>query len=47
MDTFWYGLRGGFGGKSGLSLCSCPLDIFWMLPLDLSPVGSSLLTIWF
>lgn len=44
MDTFGHGLMGGFGGKGGLGLCSCPLDLFWMLNLDPSPVGSLLLT---
>jgi len=34
-----------FGEKSGLSLCFRPLDQFWLLPLDLSPVGSLLFTI--
>ena len=40
MGTSRHGLMGGFGRKSGLSLCFCPLDLFWMLPLDFSPVGS-------
>ena len=42
MDTFGHGLMGGFGRKSRLGLCFCPLDLFWMFNLDLSPVGSSL-----
>ena len=44
MDTSGHGLVGGFGGKSGLGLCSCPLHLFWMLPLDPSPMGSLFLT---
>jgi len=46
MDTDGYGLMGGFNGKNELGLCSCPLDPFWILTLDSSPVGSLLLTIW-
>ena len=44
MDTFGHGLIGGFNGKSGLGLCSCALDLFWMLTLDPSLVESLLLT---
>ena len=44
MDTSGHGLMGGFSGKSGLGLCFRPLDLFWMLPLDPSLVGSLLLT---
>jgi len=44
MDTSGHGLMGEFGGKSGLGLCSCPLDLIWMLTLDPSHVGSLLLT---
>ena len=47
MDTFGHGLMGGFGGKCRLSLCSCALDLVWVLPLDFSLMGSHLLTIWF
>ena len=45
MDTSGHGLMGGFDGKSGLALCSSPLDLFWMLTLDPSPMGSLLLTL--
>ena len=44
LDTSGHGLMGEFDEKSGLGLCSCPLDLFWMLPLDPSPLGSLLLT---
>ena len=44
MGTLRHGLMGGFDGKSRLGLCFCPLDLFWMLTLDLNLVGSLLLT---
>ena len=44
METFGHELMEGFSGKSGLGMCSCPLDLFGMLPLDPSPVESLLLT---
>lgn len=46
MDTYAYGLMGGFGGKNELGLCPCPLDLFWILTLHSSIVGSLLLTVW-
>jgi len=46
MDTSGHGLMEGFDRKNGLGLRSCPLDPFWILTLDSSPVGSLLLTIW-
>ena len=33
MATSGRGLMGEFGGKSGLSLCFCPLDLFWEVTL--------------
>ena len=46
MQSFGHALMGVCDKKSGLGLCSCPLDPFWMLTLDSSPLGSLLLTIW-
>ena len=44
MGTSGHGLMGVFDRKSGLGLCSCPLRLFWILTLNLDPMGSLLLT---
>jgi len=44
VETLGHRLMGGFGRKSGLGLCSCPLGLLWMLTLEPSLVGYILLT---
>jgi len=41
MDTSWHGLMGGFGGKNGLGICSCPLDPILDVNLRLYSYGVS------
>jgi len=33
MEIIGHGIMGRFGGKSGLGLSSCPLDLFWGVKL--------------